>query len=156
MEAQEILSDYELERGKPLPSIIHGIVQARLIIELGRLYENKFIIVSEVSLEIGDFSATPDIAIYPLIPIDWFEDRVKMNEPPLLVIEIVSPTQGMQEVEHKIKGYITHGVKSCWLVQPMLSSITVISSEMKPHTCSSSEVTDPVTGISVSLEKIFS
>jgi Uma2 family endonuclease len=116
----EALSDYEKERGKPLPSFSHGTIQADLIIALGE-HRSEFSIVSELSLELpveskggeangnagsGDRAAmvratrrttalrvTPDISVYRKKEVDWTHDVVRMTEPPLLAVEIVSPTQ---------------------------------------------------------------
>ncbi|PSR01993.1 MAG: hypothetical protein BRD47_04455, partial [Bacteroidetes bacterium QS_8_68_28] len=47
----EALSDYEKERGKPLPSFNHGTIQALVIGELLK-HRDEFSIVSELSLEL--------------------------------------------------------------------------------------------------------
>jgi Uma2 family endonuclease len=154
MEKSETLSDYELERGKPLPSFHHGIVQSALIHAFYE-YSDKFIIVSELSLKLGDFSATPDISIYSKQPISWLHDQTKITEPPLMVVEIISPTQGMQEMIDKLENYFKNGVKSCWLVQTLLKSITLFTPDMKYNVYTSGEVQDPETGIVVSLDEIF-
>ena len=75
----EALSDYERERGKPLPSFNHGTIQALVIGELLK-HRDEFSIVSELSLELPRGEAgengeplrvTPDICVYPKKDVDW-------------------------------------------------------------------------------------
>ena len=47
------ISDYELERGKCMPSLNHGIVQSNLIMELGSRYRSQFRLMSEININIG-------------------------------------------------------------------------------------------------------
>lgn len=46
----ESLSAYEIERGKPMPNLTHGSIQANLIIQFGIHYEEMFRIAIEVAL----------------------------------------------------------------------------------------------------------
>ena len=46
----EHVSEYELERGKPMPNLIHGIIQANLVFELKVRYRVNYHIASEVGL----------------------------------------------------------------------------------------------------------
>src|SRR3990172_7445792 len=124
MEATETISEYELERGKPMPSTNHSFIQ----LVLGSMflrYSKQFTFLSEVSLKLGEFRATPDISVYPKFTINWLHDEIKKTKPPLLVVEIISPMQGMQDVIDKIEKYFENGVKSCWLVLPAIQSNTV-------------------------------
>lgn len=148
-------SNYELERGKPMPSKNHSLVQILLGTELVNRYREKYTILSELSLKLDEFTSTPDLCLYPRLPINWIHDEVKMTDPPLLIIEILSSKQSVDELVQKIEKYFEHGVKSCWLVQPVLGAITVFTPDMKPHIFSSGEVVDPTCNIRVSLENIF-
>lgn len=49
MEATAALSAYEIERDKPIPNLIHGVLQSS-IIELLVKYEDKYMFPSELSL----------------------------------------------------------------------------------------------------------
>ena len=48
----ETLSDYERERGKPMPSKNHSVAQFRLIVALSR-YSSDFSILPELNLKLG-------------------------------------------------------------------------------------------------------
>jgi Uma2 family endonuclease len=48
-----------------------------------------------------------------------------MTEMPLLVVELLLPTQGTQEILDKFEIYLAAGIKSCWLIEPAIGSVTV-------------------------------
>src|SRR5881296_2184411 len=87
---------YVEERGKPMPSFNHGVIQANLICEFAR--NQSFRIVSELTLDINGKSYTPDLSVYSRTPLNLRHDVVRRSDPPLLVVEIISPQQGAQEV----------------------------------------------------------
>ena len=87
----EILSDYEIERGKPMPGKHHAFVQSNLIFELGLKYADKFQVLPEITLSLPAHNTTPDSAIYP--PMEFGEEEIKMTKIPLCTIEILSPTK---------------------------------------------------------------
>lgn len=149
-------NSYEVQRGKPMPSEIHGYIQGRLI---ARLYthEDKYNILSELSLELNDWGSVPDIAIYPKRKMNFREDRTEVTTPPLCAIEILSPSQSLQELVNKASSYFQHGVKSCWLVIPSLENIYVFSSPESYNIFRSNQtLSDAALGIELELSKIFS
>ena len=154
MPTQETLSDYERERGKPMPSKLHSITQKNLIIAFHD-FEPPYTVFSELTLELGNRQLTPDISVYREMEVDFIEDVLRMTDPPLLAIEIASPTQGIQDLVDKARALLDNGVDSCWLVQPQLKTITVFTGEMESTTYSDGTVTDPVTDISVTLDDVF-
>lgn len=108
-----------------MPSKNHAILQGRITGLFYRDYEDKFVIMPEVSLN-TEKPMVPDVAIYPssvqFIPA---LDEVKMEEKPIGVIEILSPTQSLSELIEKSIRYFESGVKSYWLVLPALQNIYV-------------------------------
>ncbi len=154
METAE-LSAYELERGKPMPSKNHSILQARLLRVLLNNYDNEFDFLSELSLELTTGKATPDISIYPKLIIDWLHDEIRVTDPPLTVIEILSPKQGLQDITEKMDMYFGAGVKSCWVVIPTFQTIHIITPNKQVATFTSGTLTDPGTHIQLQMEEVF-
>lgn len=154
MEAVQSRSDYELERGKPMPSWNHGLVQAYMIAAFLR-YDENYSILSELTLELGGTQYTPDISVYPKLPTDWQHDEVRKTDPPLMVVEILSPKQTLDDLVRKADAYFEAGVRSCWIVQPALEAIAVLEPGEKPRLYSSGEVRDPATDVSVRVDEIF-
>ena len=121
------LSEYEIERNKPMPSFNHGLVQGNLITLLNNIGKKRFDVVSELSLDLAAWPSVPDISVYPKKPYDAKNDIIKMPEPPICAIEILSPTQAFNDLIVKAIGYFDHGVKSCWIVLPALKNIYVFT-----------------------------
>jgi Uma2 family endonuclease len=150
------VSEYELERGKPMPTQQHSSAQASLIVALVSRYKKSFRFLSELTIELGDKTAVPDISVYAYYTIAWGEEEPAAKvEPPLLAIEIVSPSQTLSEIREKTRKYFAHGVKSCWIVQPELQTISVLHPNEKPHTFDFGMVEDSVVGIAIPVEEVF-
>ncbi len=154
LEAPERILTYEEERGKPMPSLNHGIIQSNLIVELAQ--HRQYRVISELTIEIGDRSYVPDLSLYRRETPDFQHDTIRRTDPPLLVAEILSPTQGYQEVLDKVAVYFQHGVKSCWMVWPPLQQITILTPDGLRHSFAEGTATDPVLGITADLPAIFS
>jgi Uma2 family endonuclease len=152
------VSSYEIERGKPMPSLNHAILQGNLIFELKSNYRHRYTIASELSIEMPHKpDAVPDIAIYPLLKIDFLHDQTSMTQMPLAVVEIVSPFQSNNEIIAKFERYFAAGVKSCWLVIPILRNIYVFSAPSAYQIFQNNEtLTDASLQISLSLSEMFS
>ena len=155
MEAVTELSEYELDRGKPMPSKNHAIIQANLVVGLIIYCQERYSILSEVKLNAPPADLVPDLAIYPPLAFDSLHDEVKMMEMPLGIVEIISPSQGDQELVDKLSRYFDVGVKSCWLVQPTFRIITVFSSKSTFRTFIEGELHDEVLDIRIDLNRIF-
>jgi Uma2 family endonuclease len=148
------LSDYEIERGKPMPSESHSRIQKRLILFLNT-FEPPFEVFPELSLELDGDQSVPDVCIYPMQPYSWQEDNIRRTEAPLLLIEIVSPSQSYKTLLAKSRTYLSHGVPVCWIIQPEMEAIIVVEPNQKPRVITSGVVLDAATGISVTIEDIF-
>jgi Uma2 family endonuclease len=152
------ISQYELERNKPMPSKNHSIIQSNLIFELKTRYKKTYSFLSEVDILMPEKpNCVPDIAIYPTLTFDFLDDELAMTEMPLTSIEIVSPSQSDNDIIKKINRYFNAGVKSCWFVMPGFQAISVYSSIGK-YEFFTSEMTliDNATGIELPLGDIFS
>jgi hypothetical protein len=64
------VSQYELERGKPPPSKLHGFVQAKLSVALDNVAKD-FSIISELDLELGGWKTVPDLSIFQKMVMDF-------------------------------------------------------------------------------------
>ncbi len=159
------LLDEELEETAAMGSFNHGYVQMRL----GSLFEQsgKYTPISELTLDVRDIDLSrfdvrsreeikPAISLYPKRGLSRPHDILRMNEMPLLAIEIVSPKQGLYELIEKIKVYFELGIHSCWLIEPAINAITVYRSIEKWETYTRGEIIDPALEIQLTVEEIFS
>lgn len=153
-EVNDKISTYETERGKPMPSKNHAIVQTRLIVALDKY--QKYSTLSEISLGLPAGEKVPDIGIFQPLVFTPGEDEVRMDEIPLGVIEILSPTQSLADLIAKSHVYFQQGVKSYWLALPDLKSIYVFSAPNEYEVFSKKEkLVDAQLGIEVDLGEIF-
>jgi Uma2 family endonuclease len=151
------VSQYELERGKPMPSKLHGHVQLKLGTALDNNYSDRYSLFSELSLELNHWDSVPDISIFPKMEIDYSQDEIKITEPPLCAIEILSPSQSLQELISKARKYFSYGLKSCWLVIPGLRNIYVFSSPDDYQIFRDNQMLhDAVIDVRLELAKVFS
>ncbi|MFO8233672.1 MAG: Uma2 family endonuclease [Longimonas sp.] len=148
------VSAYEQERGKPMPSKLHSITQKKLILALHK-FEPPYTVFSELTVELSERYFTPDISVYEERAIDYTFDEVRMTEPPLLTVEIASPTQGVQPLIDTVRFLLGEGVQSCWLVQPQLRTITIYHGDMQHTTYADGSVTDPNLEITIDLADVF-
>ncbi len=151
------LSDYEIERGKPMPSLNHALIQSNLIFELKSLYRKTYSFPSEIEIKMPlRPNCVPDIAIYPKKQIDHLHDIISMEEKPITVIEIVSPTQSDTDILDKFERYFLAGVQSCWLVMPSFQAISVYSGIGKYQFFTSEmSLIDNITAIELPLKGVF-
>jgi Uma2 family endonuclease len=130
MIAQAILSDYETERGKPMPSKMHARIQGYLVTQLINKYDEQFTILPEISIALPKELASdkkgrvPDIAIYPA-DISFEHEEIRMKEIPLGIIEILSPKQDLTELITRKNIFFKAGILSYWIILPELKSIYV-------------------------------
>ncbi|MEY4905540.1 MAG: hypothetical protein RLZZ292_3355 [Bacteroidota bacterium] len=127
LEQIQVASSYEEERGKPMPSYNHGRLQTKIASFLDTNYGEEYDILSEISIKIDDWGVTPDIGIFPLQKVDFQHDIIKMEIVPLCAIEILSPTQSLNELIDKSEQFFLKGAKSYWLVIPQLQNIYVFN-----------------------------
>ncbi len=147
--------NYESDRRKPMPSKNHAIVQMRISGTLFSRYANQFTILPEIRIEIDHTDYTPDICIYPLLSFDSRHDEIRMTDLPLTAVEILSPTQSVDELLAKFEVYFSAGVQSGWLVQPALQTIFLLTPDTKIAVFHNEVLLDPTTDIHLNLSDVF-
>lgn len=149
------ISKYEIERNKPMPNRIHGVIQLDLGFLLKLNYQNKYQISSEVSLATVPGS-TPDLAIFPKKKLSLKTIQAKEEEAPITTIEIQSPSQSIEELQHKAWDlYFPMGVKSAWIIIPSLKAVKILLPDDQEFFFNSGKLKDPVTNIEIEVKEIF-
>ncbi|OIN56351.1 Uma2 family endonuclease [Arsenicibacter rosenii] len=152
----EQLSSYELERGKPMPTLLHGAIQFNIGFEIKVNYPNRFRIASEVLLDTQPTGSTPDLVLYPATPLDFKHDPSRRSDAPLLVVEIQSASQSTKEMVDKPETYFRFGVVSCWIVIPDLQAILVYKNPSDYDFFHGDvKLTDAVLNIEINLNNVF-
>jgi Uma2 family endonuclease len=149
-----------------MPSTNHSYVQTQITLALA---ENKgFTPFVELSLDASQIDLTqfglktkdelvPDICLYE--GIHQFEprkDTAKRSDMPVLVVEVLSPTQGINDIINKFEACFALGIQSCWLVVPTTEVITVYSAQhFESFGTQDSEIIDKVLNIRLPTQKIW-
>lgn len=124
-----------LEEFDDMGSFNHSTVQANITYLLkltGNFTVSVELSLDSSSLDKSDFNVKdeliPDVCIYPKRQLVRSHDILKMEEMPLLVVEVLSYRQFQSSLIEKFKAYFALGVVSCWLVDPLTQTIHVYSS----------------------------
>ncbi len=149
-----LAEDYEQERGKPMPSLNHGVVQAKFSFALISACQDRYLVGSEITLG-TEPPLTPDLVVTGERHLDWLRDVVRLEEAPLTAIEIVSPFQSINDFISRIESYFRFGVQSVWLVHPPLKQVVVFRPDTDPRVINKGEIVDPALDVRIALEEIF-
>lgn len=117
-----------------MPSLNHSYVCLQIIKQL--LVNDEIVPLPELTLDIAN-GLTPDISVFwkSQIKPNLFHDISKFPEKPILVIEVISFSQTIQETLQKAKQMVNEGVKTVWSVEPYSQSVFVncLDKEMLFH-----------------------
>lgn len=150
------LSAYELDRKKPMPTLLHGAIQFNIGFEIKSKYPNQFRIASEVTLATKPDGSTPDVVLYPARVLEYKNDPSRRTDAPLLAIEIQSASQSTKDMVTKLEPYFYFGIQSCWIVIPDLQAILVYDSPFHYTFFHENDtLRDSVLNIEISLAGIF-
>ncbi len=150
------LFDYELERGKPRPSLNHSLSQANLVFELKSRLRHSHTVATELNLELEGKKLVPDLVVFSKLTPDMQHDVLWVQAIPLTTIEILSPKQDLDSLLEKARLFLAAGVKSCWIVLPAVGTVAVFTGPSTYQSFASGPVQDATLGIEIPLADIFS
>jgi Uma2 family endonuclease len=145
----------EKEEKNIMSSKNHAIIEGRLTTYFSVYYRNEFLVLPQLSLELSGERIIPDISIFPLMEYNWLHDEIRLTIPPIIVIEILSPKQSIDDLTDKISIYLNSGVKSYWVVLPTFKTIHIIYGNKQTSTFLTGKIKDPATGIEIDMDEIF-
>lgn len=104
MSAEEELSERETS------SLNHSYICSEIMRQLLPIEEIEFL--TALTLAIGN-GITPDISIYPksVVNPDFWSDVTRFEQPPMIAIEVISPSQNIQTLLEKAKILTESGTK---------------------------------------------
>jgi Uma2 family endonuclease len=164
---EEIKNEFFDDKVSDMGSVIHSRTLGRLTVLIG--CDERFEVMPELSLDVTQIDLKqfglkakdelkPDVCVYTTPPeAELPDDILKTTQMPDLAIEILSPSQTVSELINKLKAYFALNIKSCWLVKPSLTTITVYSQlrQYKTFDLNDTEVVDEVMDIHLPIEKVF-
>jgi Uma2 family endonuclease len=149
------ISQYELERGKPVPRFKHSRVQSNLIVALST-HQNQYDVLPELDVVLNGKPFVPDICVYPKGTPNWTGEEEPFREPPLIAIEIISPSQSLEHLLTRASEYLTAGAGAAWVVVPAVQTVYVMNApNAKPRAFTDGTIKDERTGIEVNTKDVF-
>lgn len=150
-----VFDEIEEFQSEDIMSVNHSKIIHRLSVALNN-YDAKFDILPELELELSTGKCKPDICIYEKLKDDWENDIIFFTKPPITAIEIQSPKQATTDLTDKMnKVYFPAGVKSVWIIVPVLQLVIIRTIEGGNQTFTGGIIKDSVTDIEVSFSSIF-
>jgi Uma2 family endonuclease len=138
---------YELLDGalivSPRPTTIHQVVAGRLFRVLSGACPDDLCVVPEPAVEIGPQTEfDPDLVVVRMDQIGG----AKFTEPPLLAVEIRSPSTALVDLNRKKAAYERFGVPSYWIVNPDPPQPELTVFELRDgHYALTAEASEPLT-----------
>jgi Uma2 family endonuclease len=136
---------------KDMPSLNHSYICSRI---LRQLFDNQAIeVLPELTIDI-DKGLTPDISVYKATEIqpNFSRDMTKMAQMPILVIEVISANQNIQDILEKSERLVQSGIKAAWAVEPYTRTIFVTTENGEDRIYNQTVTTE---NIVVDFKKIF-
>jgi Uma2 family endonuclease len=125
---------YELDDGvlvvSPAPVIGHQIVVQRLSERLSAFCPPSALVLPGPGLVMSRFQyRIPDLVVVEVASIH-FDDK-SVTRPPLLAIEVASPSTAIYDRNRKKELYAGFGIESYWIVKPDLGKPVVTAFELR-------------------------
>ena len=150
--------NYELIDGvvlmSPRPSLEHQNVSGHLYFELRQqLKDADCKPILEVDLVLANDSLVPDL----MIICDQELQGKRYEKPPLIVMEIISPTSASRDHIIKRRKYEELGIKEYWIISPEEKCVTVFDFTANRHEmyCDGQVRSFVLPAIQITLDDIF-
>jgi len=119
-------------RPKPMGTRDHSRVQGRIYSALLRFEQaGKGEAFVELSLRLDETVLIPDIVFTR--PGQIPDQYNVFDTPPLLCVEVISPSQSFGDLYNKCLGYLRWGVSYCWIVDPIKRVGWQLGPDEVPH-----------------------
>ncbi len=155
----------ELIRGKivlsPQPKPLHQEIAHRIERLLARAFGLDGTYVarqnSNVKFPLSHTMPAPDVFVVTLAA--WnraCETDQYLSEPPVLVVEVISPANRRRAVEEKMRVYLEEGVSQVWIIQPKHKTVRIYQQgdPVGTFAISGVELVTPLQG-SVAIDDLF-
>ena len=131
-----------VERPMTRRSYFHSRTEAQIARLLGNWSEEQpaprgMVVSGEAGFRLSrlpDFTVGIDVAyLSPELTAATSEKAFLIDGPPVLAVEILSPSDRVDHVAEKIEGYLQAGVKLAWRVEPAHKLVTVFRPDAEPE-----------------------
>jgi Uma2 family endonuclease len=124
---------YELDDGilvvSPAPAIKHQVVVTRLIVMLASQAPPEYLVIGGPGLEMSRIQyRIPDIAVVTVGDVGI--DEKSATKPPVLAIEVASPSTAIYDRNRKKDVYAGFAIESYWIVRPDIHEPSLTAFEL--------------------------
>jgi Uma2 family endonuclease len=124
---------YELDDGvlvvSPAPALVHQYVLHQLSVILEHARPSQFLVLPGPGVEMSRLQyRIPDLVVVRIDAIGIEDKSVK--RPPVLAIEVASPSTAMYDRNRKKDVYAGFGIASYWIVTPSLDKPRLVAYEL--------------------------
>src|SRR5260370_1396008 len=124
---------YEVDDGvlvvSPSPALAHQLVLQRLMITLAAVCPPTLMVLPDMGVEMSRIQyRVPDLLVVAFSDVR-FDDKT-ITKPPLLAIEVASPSTAIYDQNRKKDVYAGFGIESYWIVKPDLEKPRVSAFEL--------------------------
>ncbi|MDA1051243.1 MAG: Uma2 family endonuclease [Planctomycetota bacterium] len=126
---------FELERGEviemPLPGKYHGFVCGNVSAILGNFAASRgrgYVCTNDAGVIVGgdpDTVRGPDVTFYEDAQTSDDMERQYAADPPLLAVDVMSPTDRINRVSIRISQLLRRGVPMVWVIDPEARDISI-------------------------------
>src|ERR1700722_1309774 len=114
----------------PAPTLIHHLVVSRLMTCLDAQAPAGFVVLAGPGVEISPIQyRIPDISVVRSVDLN-IADR-SITKPPVLVVEVASPSTAPYDRNRKKDVYAAFGISSYWIVKPDLKAPGITAFELR-------------------------
>ncbi len=135
----KLLGNWRDSRGKSLGKVFSGEIGCEL---------------PEVESSFGI-----DVAYFDQATLDRQDPKAKyIVGPPVLAVEILSPSDVIDDIHRKIRAYLQSGVRLVWVIDPLFQTLTVHRGDARPEMYSSDQEVsgDPhLPGLAFRVQELF-
>jgi Uma2 family endonuclease len=124
---------YELDEGElvmePSPTYFHNVVRGRIAQRLAEFVDAHRLghVIEEMDFRLSsDTVRNPDVAFVTSEHLRTIDiNRSPANGAPALDVEVISPGNLAQDIQKKVKQYLSAGSLAVWVVYPTMSLVEV-------------------------------
>jgi len=117
---------FEWCRGEAIEMIYANPEHQRAVLQIARILADRFDergldVIPSLALDMGQSIRIPDVAIVPRLPLGV----VRVTAPPLVVVEVLSPSTRQTDLIDKAGEYADFGVGQYWIVDVEAPSVAI-------------------------------
>ena len=94
------------------------------------LRDQSFTAQQNTNIRFRDAASMPAPDVFVIAKEDWqkaCQEDDYLSNPPVLVVEVLSPANRSKRVEMKVELYLGHGVEEVWLIHPKWRTFEVVN-----------------------------